>query len=139
MPVRVLFAKHIQFMEDKLRVPHFFCWPGVNFHDIEKGGGPLRLSIRQRQFPLFFFNEETKTADISIGSACPLDRSQEFLANFFMNQAVYDMVRQWISRRGEFSMSFSFYVNFGGAEIERLATQFDSIFGVDFRTFTTIA
>jgi len=31
LPVRVLFARHVRFVEDRARCPKFFCWPAMHF------------------------------------------------------------------------------------------------------------
>ena len=101
LPVRVCFAKHVRFMQDKASAPEFFCWPGMYFAEHKKFDVDLNRSGKMwlRHQPLF-------AADIggeirpTLFSGKTEKAIYETFNEFYRWNVLYDMTRQWITRDG---------------------------------------
>lgn len=108
LPVRLYFAKHIRFAEDRLAHPEFFCWPAMHF-----GGSPIvqpdlneSMRLWNRHEPIFF-------ADLS-GEIRPIlmqGRSESSIQStfdrFYSWNALYDIIRQWIISDDPFNYDYT--------------------------------
>jgi hypothetical protein len=95
-PVRVLFSHFLAFMQDKLRVPEFFCWPGAWM-----AGDRVDESAQllfERHGALFVDKED----DDGIFPRLHADKDaalvQKTFDTFYASTLTYDLTDQWISR-----------------------------------------
>jgi hypothetical protein len=53
-----------------------------------------------------------------------------FVARYFATQALYDMLRQWISNRGPFRFNYRWKAQLSRHEMESIAGQFEKSMGI---------
>jgi hypothetical protein len=104
LPVRVLFAHFLAFMQDKLVHPEFFCWPGAWMAGERVADEALALFGRHQA--LFLDKED----DDGIFPRPHSDKDealvQKMFDAFYGTTVTYDLTNQWISRSGPFSYSY---------------------------------
>lgn len=105
--VRVCFAKHLRFLEDKLSWPHFYCWSAtflvepwndLDFETVDK--------LLTPHLPLFVGSgdEEVKLA---ISDRTISDNATQTLNDFYRWVIQYDLADQWMSKEGPFDLDFT--------------------------------
>ncbi len=128
--VRILLAHFMAFMEDKYAKPEVFCWPGAWM-----AGRNLSqdvVAMFDRHGALFVDKEH----DDGIFPRMPLGRSeanvQESFDDFYANNIIFDLTRQWISEPGAFRFGYRWLTQNGTeAEIQAYAEGiFESIYNV---------
>jgi len=108
LPVRVFFAKHLRFMEDKMRCPEFFCWPAMHMVETPASGVDL-----QRSMELFGRHQPLFTADLDgeIRPSLFKDRDEakiyQTFNDFYGWNVLYDLVRQWTVTDGPFNYDYT--------------------------------
>jgi hypothetical protein len=108
LPVKVFFAKHLRFSEDKMQAPEFFCWPAMHMVQTPASEVDLLRSMKffGRHQPLF-------TADLNgeIRPSLFQDREEakiyQTFNDFYAWIVQYDMIRQWIIIDGPFNYDYT--------------------------------
>lgn len=128
--VRVLFSHFLSFMRDKHLRPEFFCWPGAWM-----GGKRLStdaMTLFDRHGALFVDKED----DDGVYPRLLVGRSekevQDTFDDFYMNNVIYDLTRQWITQPGPFSYDYRWLSQKGSdQEIQEFAERsFEGVYGV---------
>ncbi|MCI5136930.1 MAG: hypothetical protein D3922_00605 [Candidatus Electrothrix sp. AR1] len=102
--LRVLLSSFVSFTQDKREHPEFFCWPGhwksnrINGDKIE----PLWV----KHLSLFTDAENNDGIFIRNFSGKSDKNLQNTLINFFSNNLIYDLSRQWALKEDEFLFDF---------------------------------
>jgi hypothetical protein len=108
LPVRVCFAKHLRFVEDKLSWPHFFCWPAMFL--VNHGMWDVDLARTEQLFrphlPLFVGDLEGEI-QLALPHAAVDDVVVENFNDFYRWVIQYDLLDQWIAKDGPFDLDFS--------------------------------
>lgn len=107
LPVRLYFAKHIRFAEDRIKNPEFFCWPAMHFVQNPAFAFDHKQSLDywDKHSPLFVadFGDEVRPV-LAEG------RSEEDVYHtfnrFYMWNAIYGLVRQWVFNSGPFKYDY---------------------------------
>jgi hypothetical protein len=105
--IRVCYAKHLRFLEDKLDKPHFYCWPATflvecwNEFDVD---AVTRFLIPH--LPLFVASGD-KEVKLAFGERRLNKPEVETFNNFYRWIIQYDLTNQWVSREGPFDLDFS--------------------------------
>jgi hypothetical protein len=108
LPVRVCFAKHLQFAADRLTRPDYFCWPAM----FMAGHGKFEidfdesLSLFSKHQPLFISEIGGEIRPALFKDKRPEDIYQTF-NDFYSWIVQYDFVDQWTVEDGEFDFDFS--------------------------------
>jgi len=107
LPVRICFAKHLLFAQDRLRRPDYFCWPAMFMAD--HGFWPVDLNesgeLFRRHQPPFM---ATLSGEIrpTLFEGRSIETTQQ-IGNEFYNWLVqYDLVDQWIVNDGAFNLDY---------------------------------
>lgn len=108
LPVRVFFAKHLRFIEDRMLHPEFFCWPAMQM--VECPSNPVDLISTKKLFdrhqPLFMADLGGEIRPSLFTGRTEMKVHQTF-NDFYSWNVVYDMVRQWTVVDGPFKYDFS--------------------------------
>lgn len=108
LPLRVCFAKHLRFAEQRLRRPEFFCWPAMFF--TERSGANVNLQesldLFGRHQPPFIAHPNGEIRPALFKGVSEVNIYQTF-NSFYYWVLIYDLVNQWIGRRGPFDLDFS--------------------------------
>lgn len=108
LPVRVLFAKHLRYAQDRINRPEFFCWPAMHFVGADKSPYSLEesLEIVKRHQPLFTasFDGEIRP---SLFAGKPEGNVQQTFNDFYRWNLLYDVVRQWIIADGPLNYDYT--------------------------------
>jgi hypothetical protein len=108
MPVRVLFAQHLRFAEDRARRPEFFCWPGLHF--VHRLGSDFDIDESARLFkkhePLFVADIDGEVRPSLRPGRDPANIQQTF-NDFYGWGVTYDMIKQWTVNDGPFAYDYS--------------------------------
>jgi hypothetical protein len=108
LPVRVLFAKHLRFAEDRIARPEFFCWPAMHFVGTTSFSFSLTdsLSLLKRHGPLFVADFENEIRP-SIQPGKPAEAVQQTFNDFYRWNLLYNVVRQWIIEDGPLNYDYT--------------------------------
>lgn len=104
---RVLFAEFLQFSEDKLKRPDFFCWPGYWLtHDTNSGELDLWL------YHLSLFSDQEHDGRLFARKTRDHEESKvlEVFNQFFAAVVLYDLTRQWTLQNGPFTSDYSWLI-----------------------------
>ena len=128
---RVLFSHFLAFMQDKLRSPEVFCWPGAWM-----AGEKARDSVAElfnRHQALFVDKEE----DDSVFPRLHPDKNealvQRMFQAFYSTNVTYDLADQWIMKPGPFTYDFFSWLSrsMSASDLKTFADrQFYQVFGV---------
>lgn len=101
---RLMFSSFISFNLDKMSRPEFFCWPGYWKIHSSKGDGIESLWLNN----LSVFSDKEDDDGIFIRQFPGVDSKhlKTTLDNFFGSNLIYNLSRQWVLRKGEFSFNF---------------------------------
>lgn len=134
LPVRLFLSRYISFQRDKLQHPELFTWPGVWFVDREDEKLPLQdaLQIFNRNVPLFVDAPDGEIRASLIPGRAESDIYETF-TQFYMWNANYNLIRQWIVEDGPFKLDFEWLTKrYTKDEMRSWATDiFSSSFGVE--------
>jgi hypothetical protein len=97
LPVRLYFAKHIRFAEDRLAHPEFFCWPAMHLGDSRIVQPDLNKSMRlwNRHAPIFYADLSGEIRPILVQGRSASNIQSTF-NRFYTWNVLYDIIRQWI-------------------------------------------
>lgn len=109
LPVRVCFAKHVRFMQDKASAPEFFCWPAMHFAEHNRFDVDLERSgkLWMRHQPLFMAELDGEIRPTLFSGKDEKAMYRTF-NEFYRWNVLYDMTRQWITKDGAFDYDFSY-------------------------------
>lgn len=130
LPIRVLFSHFLAFMEDKLKTPEFFCWPGAWMAG--ERASQSATTLFDRHGALFL----DKADDDGIFPRLFPGRDeavvQEMFDSFYAANLTYDMTDQWIRRPGPFAYDYRWLSQSGSYdEIKDFADRhFEMAYGV---------
>jgi hypothetical protein len=133
LPVRVFFARFVQFQADKADTPEFFCWPGVWMTTARKNGispdAALRLFEKHRA--LFMDKEDGDVYPRMFDNLKESDVLKTFDA-FYAWVSIYELTRQWIVSPGDFEYDFAWLTTkYPAEEIKQWASRnFKQAFGI---------
>jgi hypothetical protein len=108
LPVRLYFAKHIRFAQDRLVRPEFFCWPAMHFatNPVVQPDLDKTMSLWNRHEPVFVADLQGEIRPILLK-----DRSEASIYNtfhrFYTWNTLYDIVRQWIISDEPFNYDYT--------------------------------
>lgn len=130
VPIRFYFAEHRSILETKIQIPHFFCWPGyylVHISDDHEEAESIQEILRLHQPP--FESTSLTVESISVRrSQFTSESKAKFVSDYFGSQVLYDLVRQWISQRGNFRMKYLWKPNLTEEDRTRLEDRFFAVF-----------
>ena len=137
LPVRLCFAKHLRFAEDRIRRPEFFCWPAMFLVERDR---PIdmddSLTLFHRHQPPFLMhpNGEIRPA---LFENVPEKNIYDTFNNFYYWMLQYDLIRQWIVSPGPFELDFTWMHPLYTADFtEKWAEKaFQDLFGVSLSDF----
>jgi hypothetical protein len=108
LPLRVCFAKHLRFAEQRVRRPEFFCWPAMYL--VERKGADVNLQesleIFNKHQPPFLVhpNGEIRPALYQGVSEKSL---YDTFNSFYQWVLLYDLIRQWIIEDGPYDLDYT--------------------------------
>jgi hypothetical protein len=138
LPVRLYFAKHLRFAEDRHAHPEFFCWPAMHFVSNLVVQPDLDKSMRlwNRHEPLFFADLQGEIRPILVQGR---DESSIYRTfnRFYTWNALYDIVRQWIISDEPFNYDYRWLTpNYSLDKMKRwVSTAFADAFGASLDDF----
>jgi len=127
---RVLFSHFLSFMRDKEKTPEIFCWPGVWMAG-DRATNKAAI-LFDRHGALFVDKED----DDGVFPRLSVERQgqdvQETFQDFYANNAIFDLTRQWILEPGPFKYNYRWLSQKGSdEELQNFAEGcFESIYGV---------
>lgn len=133
VPIRFHFMRHRAFLESKVSAPHFFCWPAAFLavpdnpgHDVE----PIQELLSWHLPP---FLTDSLNAGVSAHNLPQMeaDKRSKFVSDYFSTQVLYDLVRQWISLLGPFSLSYPWKPKMSAEDEETLRHRFKVNFDIE--------
>lgn len=128
--VRILFSHFLDYMRDKLAHPEIFCWPGAWM------AGDRVSSVAERLFDrhgaLFVDKEDDDGIYPRLASGRKESDVQEVFDDFYANNVIFDLTRQWVTEPGPFRFNFRWLSEKGSdQEIQDFAERcFESVYGV---------
>lgn len=127
---RILFSHFLNFMRDKFDRPEFFCWPGVYM-----AGDKLEsdaMTLFDRHSALFVDKEDDDGIYPRLLSGRSEDALQAVFQDFYANNVIYDLTRQWIVQEGSFNYDYRWLSKNGtDDEIQNFAeSTFASVYGM---------
>jgi hypothetical protein len=134
MPIRLFFARYLQFQQDKSSLPEFFCWPG---YWVTKGLGNGIEAMKAEQL---FDKHRAVFVDRPDGTICPRtfpdineDVVQRTFEDFFNWNSTYELSRQWIIESGPFNHDFFWLTKrYSYSEMVKWANKnFEAAYGVN--------
>lgn len=130
VPVRVLFSHFLAFMQDKLKTPEFFCWPGAWMAG-ERVSEQASV-LFDRHGALFVDKEDDDGVFPRLVTGRDESAVQKVFESFYAANLTYDMTDQWIRHSGPFTYKFRWLSQNGSHEdIKAFADRhFEMIFGV---------
>ncbi|MEI8044742.1 MAG: hypothetical protein WCL11_25245 [Verrucomicrobiota bacterium] len=108
LPLRVCFAKHLRFAEQRIRRPEFFCWPAMYF--VERKGADVDLQASLDMFnkhqPPFVAhpNGEIRPA---LFQGISEKNMYETFNTFYHWILQYDLISQWVVGDGPYDLDFT--------------------------------
>ncbi len=141
LPIKVYFAKHLRFSEDKLSSPHLFCWPAMFL--VEHGLWDVDLTttsqVQSRHLPLFVATLDGEIQIAPLGKARTPNLRQTFY-DFYGWVIQYDLVDQWIAKQGPFDLRFTdIHPTFVPETIKPIAEAiFSELWGVELDDFILV-
>ena len=133
LPVRVFLTRFIRFQQDKQRWPQYFTWPGVYMMDLQDQEVPLERAheLFREHEPLFLHVPDGEVRPRLMPGRDPA-AVQETFDQFYIWNASYALVRQWIAVDGPFRFDFEWLTNrFSNEDLTRWASEiFEEDYGV---------
>ena len=130
---RVLFAHFLAFMRDKYAHPEFFCWPGAVMAGRRLATNAMALF--DRHGALFVDREDDDGIFPRLAAGRTEAQVQETFDDFYANNVVFNLTRQWITRPGPFDLNFGWLTQRGSPEVVQAYCErtFRSAYGVSLR------
>lgn len=130
LPIRVLFSHFLAFMQDKVKVPEFFCWPGAwsAGEKVSEEG----MALFNRHQALFVDKEDDDGVFPRLQPGRDEKHVQAMFDSFYGANVVYDLADQWITKPGPFMYDYSWLSSSGTRQQmkEFADRQFMQAFGV---------
>lgn len=105
-PVRVLLARFTRFQQDKMKAPHFFCWPGMCMSSFRQAlDGETALELFHEHQALFLDSTDRDVYSRRVPGRSE-DALQRLLDEFFTWVSMYETTRQWIVENGPFGYDY---------------------------------
>jgi hypothetical protein len=108
LPLRLCFAKHLRFMDQRIRSPEFFCWPAMHF--VERKGADVNLQetleIFNRHQPPFVAHPDGEIRPALFQGMSEKNLYKTF-NTFYYWILEYDLISQWIVGDGPFDLDFT--------------------------------
>lgn len=130
VPLWFFLSQHRAFLETKSQIPHFFCWSGSFLcfkEDNEEAS--CAQELLSWHLPPFM-----GTLDKGINTANLSQMTQEqrtkFANDYFATQVQYDLIRQWISKRGDFVFRYQWKPQLNDTDLESCLKNFKINFGL---------
>jgi len=131
MPLRYIYGRHISLMRDKALFPEYFCWPAIHFSSF----GSLELhdafTLFEKHMPPFVVHSIPGTVKSNMPDCSDPKKQNDIVCSYFVLQVIYDIVRQWIVRRGGFVFNYSWWDSIEKTELAYILPQFELIFGCE--------
>ena len=127
--VRIIFSHFLAFMRDKFARPEFFCWPGAWMAG--ERVSQEAATLFERHCALFVDKEEDDGVYPRLQAGRSERDVQEAFDDFYANNVVFDLTRQWITEPGPFRYDYRWLSQKGSdAEIQAFAERtFESVYG----------
>ena len=127
---RVLFAHFLAFMRDKYAHPEFFCWPGAFMAG--KRLAENAMILFDRHGALFVDREDDDGIFPRLGAGRVEAQVQETFDDFYANNVIFYLTRQWITRPGPFDLDLGWLSQRGSSEVVREYCErtFRTVYGV---------
>lgn len=129
VPLWFLLSQHRSFLETKSQIPHFFCWSGsflcFKENNTEAACAQELLSWHLPPF-MGTLDKGINTANLPQMTE---DLRTKFINNYFATQVQYDLVRQWISKHGDFVFRYQWKPEINDGEMESCLNNFKLNFG----------
>jgi hypothetical protein len=127
---RFLIGGHRNFLDTRVQIPHFFCWPAwsvLMFDEDEEYAANINQVLSGYRCP-FTAEEERGVTTVEIPGMAP-DQQSQFVSDYFATLSLYDLTRQWISRPRQFVWDrFRWKRPLTTRDIERLKERFETTF-----------
>ncbi|QHG74443.1 hypothetical protein [Ensifer adhaerens] len=98
LPVRVIFSHFLAFIQDKLKTPEFFCWPGAWMAG-DRVSEQANL-LFDRHGALFVDKEDDDGIFPRLVAGRDESRVHQVFESFYAINVTYDMTDQWIRKPG---------------------------------------
>lgn len=129
---RFVIGEHRNFLDTRVQIPHFFCWPAWQ-HLIFEGEGEYASTIDQVlrwHRPPFTAEEGRGVTTVEIARLKPEEQGA-FVASYFGAHAIYDLTRQWIEEPDAFRWNrFAWKSPLPARDIEWLEERFAETYGL---------
>ncbi|HEH9417979.1 TPA: hypothetical protein SIA31_002004 [Aeromonas sobria] len=102
--LRILLSSFVSFTQDKKNNPEFFCWPG--YWKTNSSQGDNVESLWLRNLSMFSDKEGDDGIFIRHFKGKSKENLRSTLNNFFGNNLICDLSRQWVLKDGAFSFDF---------------------------------
>ncbi len=114
LPVRMLFAHFIDFCQDKLERPEFFCWPGAwkTGRRVTREG----LELFERRSAPFLDRPDDGGIYPRLMNGKDESVVQKSFDTFYAMNVTYDLTRQWIAMPGKFEYDYLWLTSKGTPE-----------------------
>lgn len=134
-PIRVMFSHFVEFCEDKLNRPEFFCWPAKYL--IGKNSNDDIKELWLKHLSIFGDHAYKKGVYPRLRSDRPKENVQKTFNDFYGGTALYDLTQQWILKDGGFKMNYNWLSNdFNENDIYEWANKtFQSVYGINLEEF----
>jgi hypothetical protein len=108
LPLRLCFAKHLRFAEDRIRRPEFFCWPAMFMVHRAEANVNLdeSLKIFHKHQPPFLAHPSGEIRP-ALFEGVSEKNTYETFNTFYYWILQYDLMRQWIIRPGMYDLDFT--------------------------------
>jgi hypothetical protein len=108
LPLRLCFAKHLRFAEERIRRPEFFCWPAMYFAERKGADVNLQESLEMfnRHQPPFVAHPNGEIRPALVQGVSEQNLYETF-NNFYHWVLQYDLISQWIVGDGPYDLDFT--------------------------------
>jgi hypothetical protein len=142
LPVRLFFAKHIRFAQDRVSRPEFFCWPAMHMVSNPTAEPDLEgtMAIWNRHEPVFVADLQGEIRPVLKKGATEANIYKTF-HSFYGWNVMYDIVRQWIISDEPFDFDYTWLTPQYSADEMRgwVSPIFEQAFGARLDDFECVA
>ena len=139
LPVRVCFARHLRFAQDRANSPEVFCWPAMHLVEPPAGVEPSAraLELWNRHQPLFLADDAGAIRRQGASGPAAAELPQAF-RDFFSGNVLNDVVRQWLVTDGPFDLDYAWLSPSCSARATKALVEpaFQTTFGASFDSFS---
>jgi len=129
---RYAIGEHRNFLDTRVQIPHFFCWPAWSLLMFDEDGdyaANVNQLLSWHRCP-FTAQEDRGVTTVEIPRLSPTQEPQ-FVSDYFAILSLYDLTRQWIAKpRGFVWDRFHWKQPLTARDIERLKERFEFTFKV---------